>query len=134
MYLADKKHNFTTSQYVDAVLMPQLKDVVSTYHCDVIWADGDWEAPDSYWRSPEFLAWAYNSAPSRDTIVTNDRWGAGTSMHHGGFYTGGDRLNPRALMQHKWEDAFTIDTTSWGFNRNSPLEWYLTIEELRRRW
>ncbi len=31
-----------------------------------------------YWGSEEFLAWLYNESPSRESVVTNDRWGKGT--------------------------------------------------------
>ena len=36
-------------------------------------------------------------SPVKDTVVTNDRWGRGTSCKHGGYYTCQDRFNPGKL-------------------------------------
>lgn len=33
-------------------------------------------------------------------------------------------------MNHKWENAFTIDKKSWGFRRNMKLSEIMTINEL----
>jgi len=33
-------------------------------------------------------------------------------------------------LAHKWEDAFTIDTTTWGFKRNSALSDYLSPTQI----
>ena len=34
------------------------------------------------------------SSPVKDTVVVNDRWGAGDRCHHGGVFTCADRYNP----------------------------------------
>jgi alpha-L-fucosidase len=78
-----------------------------------VWADGDWEMYDTYWKSKEFLAWLYNDSPVRDTVVTNDRWGKDDNCKHGGYYTCTDRYNPGVLQKHKWENCFTIDSRTW---------------------
>jgi len=33
-------------------------------------------------------------SPVKDTVVTNDRWGAGIPCHHGGYFTCHDKYNP----------------------------------------
>ena len=54
---------------------PELHDLVETYKPDILWSDGGWEDPDTYWNSTQFLAWLYNQSPVKDTVMTNDRWG-----------------------------------------------------------
>lgn len=43
-----------------AVVKPQLYDLVNTYKPDYLWSDGDWEANATYWKSEEFLTWLFN--------------------------------------------------------------------------
>lgn len=130
LYIADKNAGYKTQDFVTQKTLPELYEIVNTYKPDVVWSDGDWDAPDSYWNSKEFLAWLYTDSPVKDSVVVNDRWGHNISCHHGGFYTCGDRYNPGVLQKHKWENAMTIDKYSWGFRRNARLADYLTIEEL----
>ncbi|CAI9739057.1 alpha-L-fucosidase-like isoform X1 [Octopus vulgaris] len=130
LYLQDKANGFKTQNFVMKKTMPELYELVMNYKPDVIWSDGDWEAPDKYWNSTEFIAWLYNDSPVKDTVVVNDRWGIGISCHHGDFYTCQDRYNPGKLINHKWENAMTIDKYSWGYRRRARYSDYYTIEGL----
>ncbi|CAG2110056.1 unnamed protein product [Medioppia subpectinata] len=130
LYNQDKNNKWSTQDFVKTKARPELEELVNKYKPEVIWSDGDWDAPDSYWNSTDFLAWLYNESPVKDTVVVNDRWGAGMSCKHGGFYSCADRYNPGVLQPHKWENAMTLDKSSWGFRRNSQLSDYLTTHEL----
>ncbi|XP_046402393.1 alpha-L-fucosidase-like [Ischnura elegans] len=130
IYLKDKNNKFETNEFVRNKMLPELKEMIMKYKPEVIWSDGDWEAKDSYFTSQEFLAWLYNESPVKDTVVTNDRWGQGTGCTHGGYFSCQDRYNPGTLQQHKWENAMTLDRSSWGYRRTASLSDYLTIGEL----
>ncbi|XP_013106026.1 putative alpha-L-fucosidase [Stomoxys calcitrans] len=130
MYINDKLHIFLTEDYVEQKVRPEQMTLVKQYLPEIIWSDGDWEAPDKYWKAEEFIAWLYNDSPVRDTVVTNDRWGIGTACKHGDFYNCKDRFNPGILQKHKWENAFTLDKNSWGQRYDLTLEDFMTSEEV----
>ncbi|CAF0903823.1 unnamed protein product [Adineta ricciae] len=132
LYLRDKSTNFTSQDYAKTKTMPELKEIVETYKPEIVWSDGEWEPLDTYWSATQFLAWLYNDSPVKDTVVTNDRWGSGTLCKHGGFYTCLDRYNPGHLVEHKWENCFTIDKRSWAYRPIANIDDYMTIEEVIR--
>lgn len=130
LFLEDQANNFTTRSFVDGKVLPELFDLVESYQPDLIWSDGDWVASDTYWNSTGFLAWLVNESPVKDTVVWNDRWGGDSLCHHGSYYTCADRFLPNTLVSHKWENAFSLDTVSWGYRRNAPLSDYLTTAQV----
>jgi len=130
LYLQDKANNKSTQDFVMQKMMPELKELITTYTPDIIWSDGDWEAPIEYWDGLNFLSWLYSESPVKHTVVTNDRWGKGVRCEHGDFVTCTDRYNPGVLQPHKWENAMTVDRKSWGHRRNMLLEDILSMDEL----
>ena len=73
-------------RYVDEVMIPQIKELIETYDPDVFWPDGEWNHPDTLWRSTEILEWVYENASNPD-IVVNDRWGKGLRGQVGDYTT-----------------------------------------------
>jgi alpha-L-fucosidase len=130
MYIDDKFHGFLQQNYVNHKMFPELQEIVKLFRPEVIWSDGEWEAPDEYWRAKEFLAWLYNESPVHETVVANDRWGISTLCRHGDVYTCTDRYNPGVLQKHKFENAMTIDKKSWGHRDDAKLSDFFSSEEL----
>ncbi|XP_036206075.1 tissue alpha-L-fucosidase isoform X3 [Myotis myotis] len=121
LYLLDKKNGFKTQYFVFGKTMPELYELVNRYKPDLIWSDGDWESPDSYWNSTDFLSWLYSDSPVKDEVVVNDRWGFNCSCHHGGYYNCEDKFQPSSLPNHKWEMCTSIDKRSWGYRRTMSI-------------
>ncbi|KAF2884220.1 hypothetical protein ILUMI_21955 [Ignelater luminosus] len=130
MYLRDKNNDFQTDTFVSNKMLPEMFEIVEKYRPEIVWADGDWEANHTYFRSTEFLAWLYSDSPVKDTVVVNDRWGIGIPCNHGDFLTCKDRFNPGELQPFKWENAMTIDKQSWGYRRVADITEYFTTTEL----
>ena len=115
-------------RFVAEHFFPQFKDLVTRYRPDIVWADGEWELPWEQWRSPELLAWLFNTAPNESELVINDRWGKGIRHKHGGFYTTeyGSGLDDDA---HPWEENRGMGY-SYGYNRAEDVEDYRSAQEL----
>lgn len=130
LYLRDKKQS--TADFVTMKVMPELKELVQNYQPDIVWADGDWEMDEDYWKSKEFLAWLFTNASMKDSVVVNDRWGKGVTCKHGSFVTCKDRFNPGVLQKLKFENVLSLDRTSWGYDPMTNIENILSAEELIR--
>ncbi|XP_027697263.1 tissue alpha-L-fucosidase-like [Vombatus ursinus] len=129
-YMLDKENNFTTQNFVTAKVLPEMIDLVNKYKPDLIWSDGEWEAPDTYWNSTEFLAWLYNDSPVKDQIVVNDRWGKDNPCNHGGYLTCHDKYKPDTLPKRKWEMCTTLDKHAWGYRRTMKSNDVMTDIEI----
>ncbi len=74
-------------EYPTHKMLPEMQELVMRFSPDILWSDGDWEAPPEYWGSQEFLAWLYNDSPSKDTVVVNDRYGLNKTTFFEALYT-----------------------------------------------
>lgn len=109
-----------------------------------------------HWNSKEVIAYFYNHSKNPDEVVTNDRWGIDTaqagmkskkSFSHslwsqyakswkvengsllGDFQTP-ERRNITRIFDMPWETCDALDPTSWGYNRRTPDEKYMSANEL----
>lgn len=121
-------------KYVDDHMIPQMKDLVTRYEPDILWADGEWDLPSVKWKSTQFLSWLYNESTVKERVVVNDRWGNDTRSVHGGYYTTEydlviDKKGIGAKVSHPWEECRGIGT-SFGYNRMEDPENYMASKDL----
>jgi alpha-L-fucosidase len=127
-------------RFVAEHMLPQLKDLITRYRPDLLWADGEWLEPDTVWRSQEFLAWLFNESPVPE-IVINDRWGNNCRHKHGGYFT--TEYTPGMKdVAHAWEENRPVTRPrmadkegrpvgySWVYNRELTLANYCSAREL----
>jgi alpha-L-fucosidase len=124
----------TIDSYVETHMLPQMKDLVTRYKPEVIFADGEWDYESGKLKSAKFLSWLYNESAVKNTVVVNDRWGKETRSKHGGYYTTEydlvhDAKGIGEKATHPWEESRGIGT-SYGFNRFETPDHYFTGKQL----
>ncbi|WP_299535584.1 alpha-L-fucosidase [Ulvibacterium sp.] len=115
-------------KFVTDYYHPQFKDLVTNYKPDLIYADGEWEKDDTYWKSTELLAWLFNESPVKEYVVINDRWEKDQRHKHGGYFTT-EYLREEVRFNKPWEEIRGMGL-SFGYNRNEDIEDYNTPQML----
>lgn len=113
--------------YVDNHMIPQFKELVSTYRPSVVFTDGEWWNTSEQWHARELISWYYNLVG--DEAVVNDRWGSGCQH---GFRTP-EYSSGITTTDRPWAECRGLGR-SFGLNRNEPLSNYLTSDELIRHF
>jgi alpha-L-fucosidase len=124
-WYTDPHRNIGT--YVNTYMIPQFKELVSSYKPSLLFADGEWFNSAKEWHSAELINWFYNHVG--DEAIVNNRWGGGLEV---GFltpeYSAGINVTDRP-----WAEVRGIGR-SFGLNRNETLEAYGTSHELVKRF
>ncbi|MBJ6368777.1 alpha-L-fucosidase [Snuella sedimenti] len=115
------------TNYIDSYMVPQFKELISTYKPSLIFADGEWFNSAKQWHSAELIHWYYNLVG--DEAIVNNRWGHGLDT---GFltpeYSAGIKVTDRP-----WAEVRGIGR-SFGLNRNETLEAYGSSQDLIQRF
>jgi len=129
------------NKYVDDFMVPQIKELIDTYHPDFFCFDGEWEHGYLYWRSRQIAAYYYNQAVARgQEVLMNDRYGqlgegVGRSpkdstrgiygdVCHVEYHAEVDREKPWAM----WRGF----GNSFGYNRNEHPDNILSVPDTIR--
>ncbi|MFD1614121.1 alpha-L-fucosidase [Gelatiniphilus marinus] len=114
-------------KYVEEYMIPQFKELVSTYKPSILFADGEWYNTAKQWHSAELIDWYYNLVG--DEAIVNNRWGHGLDV---GYltpeYSSGIKVTNRP-----WAEVRGLGR-SFGLNRNEKLEAYGTSQDLIHRF
>lgn len=71
------REDYGEDAYVERYLLPQLRELVERYEPAVLWGDGHWGRPPSYWRSEQIVRDYYDAMSERGLeAAVNDRWGS----------------------------------------------------------
>lgn len=117
----DPKENVT--RYVVEYMIPQFKELISTYKPSVLFTDGEWSHNAETWHARELISYYYNTV-GEDAIV-NNRWGHGCNH---GFLTP-EYSSGLQETQRPWAECRGLGR-SFALNRTEKLDAYMTPEEL----
>lgn len=109
--------------FIDDYILPQAMEMIGLLSPDILWLDGEWDAPASRYRSYDLAAYYYNVNEGKKEVAVNDRFGRDPENRllrtvRGDFYTceyGDTAANLSMEKYHPWEACRGI-SQSFGFN------------------
>jgi len=118
--LNGKKNTGATSifgPYADQLLIPQLKELSSTYHINGVWVDGeDWAMGDDI-SAPALAAYQKATGKTFDAATATAQQKADyTAFNRTAFH---QYLNKYAMALHQFDPDFQI-TSNWSFSSFMP--------------
>jgi alpha-L-fucosidase len=114
--------------FIDDYIVPQAKEFIDNYDPDMLWFDGEWKRPSTYFKTADLVAYFYNRAEGRKEVAGNDRMGMDTRKRHGDIYTSETDVIVEK-MDHPWEECRSL-SESYGYNQYDSLENYLSSDDL----
>jgi alpha-L-fucosidase len=124
------KYGISPTNYVNDTLIPELKEIVTTYQPSLIFSDGgEWDLEEEFSQTKPFLTWLYNDSPVKDEIVVNDRFFKGMPGQHGDYFSSEYNDAEHVQQDQPWEESRGIGD-SYGFNRAENWNNYNTTKDL----
>ncbi|NLO07145.1 MAG: family 10 glycosylhydrolase [candidate division WS1 bacterium] len=114
----NERSSSTFGEYVEALMIPQLREVVERYDVDGLWVDGDCWGAVLDWSPRAVEAWRRETGSEPPTSAEDESWETWKDFHRDQFL--------RYLR--RWVDALhetkpTLDITSnWMYSTYAPLE------------
>ncbi|MGI5818604.1 MAG: family 10 glycosylhydrolase [Armatimonadota bacterium] len=122
----DERSTSTFSDYVDELMIPQLREVVEKYDVDGLWIDGDCWGAVLDWSPAAVEAWRRETGAEPPTDPDDEAWEEWKDFHRAQFLR---------YLRH-WVDALhetkpDLDITSnWMYSTYAPVEPEIALDYL----
>ncbi|MER6977353.1 alpha-L-fucosidase [Streptomyces carpinensis] len=120
--------------YVRDYMAPQMRELIDQYDPDILWCDGQWEKPASYWQAAPVIARFYNQAKNREhpkevAVANRCKIQTGELESKELDFQTPEYTVKADIDPDKWEASRGI-AHSYGYNQNEPESDYLTSDQL----
>jgi alpha-L-fucosidase len=116
--------------YARDYLAPSIKELIDQTDPDLLWFDGEWEAPPETWQSAALAAYFYDRARRvGQDVAVNDRLGKDTRgvAGWGDFFTSEYHVI-EGFQPHAWEENRSL-SHSYGYNWEESFDDRFVLDE-----